>query len=415
MTAIHVQPVQDEPLVTYHPGEGLVVRSAVVAEPEVQTESLRWTTGVRGEEVEPDAAAGADLSEFHRMAVCLGARVLQATGDDSTAVTLSGTVSHLAEQAQTASTSLVNGALSASAQVVATAAKATREATEATGKIIDEARERFQKEVGSGVADAMESVRTELDRLLGPEGGKAMVAIKDIVGKAITENHAAWQRSLTATLTEVSKTLDVNNPASPLGALERRLAEQQERQHTELASKLDTVHQMVVGAASAATTAAAVAAARVNSPAKGRPYQEAIGAALETVAAGIGAAYLDTADSVGRIKSCKKGDGILDKQLPDRDDAIARVVVEATAQGHRRSWPEYLETAQRNREAQASLGLVPSSDLVPGGGRRSRSSVRTSSCSPSTQSRTTPHSSGLRSSCFWSRRSVGSQTTERAT
>ena len=68
-----------EPQVTYRSEVGLIVQSAVVDDPEVIAEGLRWTKGARGEPVELAAAERADLSEFLRAAVCLGARVLHVT------------------------------------------------------------------------------------------------------------------------------------------------------------------------------------------------------------------------------------------------------------------------------------------------------------------------------------------------
>src|SRR5207244_2728137 len=43
-----------------------------------------------------------------------------------------------------------------------------------------------------------------------------------------------------------------------------------------------------------------------------------------------------------------------------------RIAIEATTTGGARKWNSYLAEAERNREADASIGVVPSSDLVPG-------------------------------------------------
>jgi hypothetical protein len=359
--------VASEPPVTYRSGLGLTVRSAVIDDVEVTAEALRWTKGTRGEEVDAVDAEGSDLSEFHRAAVSLGARVLHATADSATAVTLAGTVTQLAEKAEAAGTNLVDGAMRATTRVVEVTTKATKEATEATAQIIESARERFHQDLTTGLSETMDSVQRDLDRLLAGSDGAVVGAIKEVIGRAMGDAQVGWHRSLTATLSEVGKTLDVNNPASPLGALERRMVEQQQRQHTELTSKLDHVQELVGGAAAAAATAAAVAAVRSTSPAKGRPYQESVGAFLEAIATGMACSYADTSDTVGHVKACKKGDGILEGLGVDPGGQAPRVVVELTTQGHPRNWPQYLEIAERNRGAQASLGLVPARDLVPGG------------------------------------------------
>lgn len=41
-------------------------------------------------------------------------------------------------------------------------------------------------------------------------------------------------------------------------------------------------------------------------------------------------------------------------------------MLEFTTSGAARNWPSYLADAERNRAAQASLGIVPTRDLVPG-------------------------------------------------
>lgn len=353
--------------VTYRVGEGLVIHSVVIDAAEVVAEALRWPTGVRGEPVDPESAEGKDLSEYHRTALCLGARVLQATADSATAISLAGMVTHLAEQAEAASANLVDEAMRASTQIIDVTAKATKEATEASAKIIDAACDRFHQDLGATANDTMQTVQDALEHLLGGEGGAAVTAMKEVIARAMGEAQIAWHRSLTTTLTEVSRTLDVSNPASPLCALERRMLDQQGRQHTELTAKLDQVQEMVGSAASAATTAAAVAAAQQSSPAKGRPYQETVGAVLEGIAAGLGASYSDTADTVGLIRSSKKGDAVMETTPADAGASAPRVVIEFTTQGHPRNWSQYLDSAERNRGAQASLGIVPSRSQVPGG------------------------------------------------
>jgi len=355
-----------EPPVTYRSGMGLVVHSAVIDDAEVTAEALRWTKGTRGEQVEPAAADGSDLSEFHRVAVGLGTRVLHATADNTTAVTLAGMVTQLAEKAEAAGTNLVDGAMRATTRVVEVTTKATKEATEATAQIIESARERFHQDLTTGLSETMESVQRDLDHLLAGSDGAVIGAIKEVMGRAMTDAQVTWHRSLTTTLSEVGKTLDVNNPSSPLGALERRVVDQQQRHHAELTSKLDHVQELVGGAAAAATTAAAVAAAQAASPSKGKPYQESVGACLETIAVGMGCSYTDTADTVGQVKACKKGDGIVEAASVEPGGPAPCVVVELTTQGHPRNWQQYLDVAERNRGAQAALGIVPARELAPG-------------------------------------------------
>lgn len=87
---------------------------------------------------------------------------------------------------------------------------------------------------------------------------------------------------------------------------------------------------------------------------------------MEQVAAGMGGSYTATGDTIGAVRSCKKGDGLLELSSADGVGAV-RIVVEMITTGASRKWPSYLAEAERNREAHASLGIVPSTDLVPGG------------------------------------------------
>jgi alkylated DNA nucleotide flippase Atl1 len=118
-----------------------------------------------------------------------------------------------------------------------------------------------------------------------------------------------------------------------------------------------------------ATTRVVEAATRATKQATARiidSAREQVGAILETIAAGTAYSYTDTSDSVGQVKACKKGDGVLEGLSVEPGTPAPRVVVELTTQSHARNWQQYLEIAERNRDAQASIGLVPSRDLVPG-------------------------------------------------
>ena len=64
------------------------------------------------------------------------------------------------------------------------------------------------------------------------------------------------------------------------------------------------------------------------------------------------------------IRDSKKGDGVLVVA-----GGPARVVLEMT-DSERRDWGDYLDEAERNRQATASLGLVPHADQNGGQGLR---------------------------------------------
>ena len=118
-----------------------------------------------------------------------------------------------------------------------------------------------------------------------------------------------------------------------------------EKQHAELAQKVDEL-----------TTAARVQDAKTTlakvTPIKGGSYEDQVHALMYGVAAGLGDEYAETGATVGRLARCKKGDGLL--AVPGRS---ARVVLEMT-DSPRTGWGDYLDEAERNRCAAASLGLV---------------------------------------------------------
>ena len=87
-------------------------------------------------------------------------------------------------------------------------------------------------------------------------------------------------------------------------------------------------------------------------PIKGGAYEDGINAVMQEVAAGLGDAYDDTGAAVGALPRNKKGDGVLAVGGGD-----VRVVFEMTDSA-RTGWTDYLNEAERNRNAVAALGLV---------------------------------------------------------
>src|SRR5699024_3659914 len=78
-----------------------------------------------------------------------------------------------------------------------------------------------------------------------------------------------------------------------------------------------------------------------------------VDAVLEHIAEGLGDEYVSTGSFGGALGRSKKGDGVLTV-----GGGEARVVVEMHDSGDRRVWNDYLDEAERNREAAASIGIV---------------------------------------------------------
>lgn len=361
-----VSPSATSPGAHLVPGLGVHIAGVDILDPAVAAEALRWTTGARGEPVDDTDAEGYDLTPFVCETVALGARVLAATADAAGVASLRTTVTALAERAESATTGLVETAQRASTSAIEASTKATADAQAAASEVVQSALTRFETESARTLDAHVESVTEQLDRLLAEDGSPIAMSIRQVVNRAMVDAQESWHRSLTDTMTRVSRSLDATDPGTPFGQLTQQLKDDRQRQNADLYSRIDRLQELVVEAANAATTTAAVAAAQAVSPAKGKPYEEAVGAAVEGIACGLGASYTDTSNGVGEVRGCKKGDGLIEVAATDCAAAAARVVVEFTTSGAARNWPGYLAEAERNRGAQASLGIVPTRDLVPG-------------------------------------------------
>ncbi|MFG1643759.1 hypothetical protein ACGFMK_25980 [Amycolatopsis sp. NPDC049252] len=346
-------------------GGALVFEHFVETDPQVVAEASRWVGGKRGSASPESMTEGEDLSSFASVALGLAAQVMALGPEASGVSSLAGTVIRMTDRAQKASEALTADVTRASAEASEATARAAREVAKATAETLAAARKQVNEDMSGTVDAATAQLRAELSRLLGGDDTPVARAVRDLVADQMAESSARLQRTFTETLGAVSSTLDVGNPTSPLARLEHRLAERQDRQHAEVTARIDQVRETVGAATAAAQTAVAVAAVQAMSPGKGRTFEDAVGSAMEEIAAGLGGSYEATGDTVGALRACRKGDGIL--ELPSLDGGGGvRVVIEMTTTGAPRKWNPYLTEAERNREADASIGVVPSTDLVPG-------------------------------------------------
>lgn len=75
---------------------------------------------------------------------------------------------------------------------------------------------------------------------------------------------------------------------------------------------------------------------------------------MQALAVGLGDEYAETGTLGGLVQGSRKGDGVLTVM-----GGPARVVVEMHDAKARRDWTAYLEESERNRGANASIGVVP--------------------------------------------------------
>lgn len=159
-----------------------------------------------------------------------------------------------------------------------------------------------------------------------------------------------------ALLTTAARQFDPADPTSPMAKHAAAVAQQQ----AVLTRTLAENHGALTAKVEALTTAVSVASAAQKAashtasvtPLKGVTYADGVHATLQTIASGLGDEYTDTGTVVGRLSRSKKGDGLL-----TISGSGARVVLEMTDSA-RPQWNDYLDEAERNRDAAASLGLV---------------------------------------------------------
>jgi hypothetical protein len=158
-------------------------------------------------------------------------------------------------------------------------------------------------------------------------------------------------------LTKVSRQFDPADPTSPFAKQAAALADQQksltasmDRHHLALVGKVDELSKALE--VQKAAQAAAAKTANVT-PLKGGTFEAEVNTVMDDIAAGLGDEYADTGGLAGLIPRCRKGDGVLTIGAGQ-----ARVVLEMHDSSDGRAWNDYLDEAERNREAAASIGVV---------------------------------------------------------
>jgi len=211
-------------------------------------------------------------------------------------------------------------------------------ASEQARKAITEVDAASRKSFEVTVAAAQTQLRADLQRLFGGERPERR------------------SQQTTELLSKAARQFDPSDPTSPMAKHAAELSRQQDV----LASTLATNHESLATNVEALTTAVSVqVAARQASvkiasvtPLKGMTCADGVHAIVRDIATGLGEEYRDTGTLVGYVTRSRKGAGVL-----TGGDVAARVVLEMT-DSPRAHWNDYLDEAERNRAASASLGLV---------------------------------------------------------
>jgi len=230
----------------------------------------------------------------------------------------------------------------------AVVAKASESAKQAIAEVDLQARKRFT----ANVSAAKTELNGEIQRLFGGESPELLDRLRPLLDKFAIDLDSKVSRQTGELLEKAAKQFDPSDPTSPMAKHAAELASQQER----LTKQMDKNHVELAGKVEELTTALKVYEAKASvakvTPIKGGSYGSQVHTLMLGIAGGLGDEYADTTSTVGHLPRCKKGDGLLTV-----NGGSARVVLEMTDSA-RVGWGDYFEEAERNRAAAASLGLV---------------------------------------------------------
>ena len=331
----------------------VVIEHLTVTDTEVVTEARRWSTGRRGASVTASEMGGADLGAFVTQAMAVGARAIAGAGSAQDTFELERLVAEVGTRTVESSTS----AAEATAKAAASAAETMGKAAEAARKAIAETEASTRKGFAETVEVSTKALRDEVERLVGGESPELLAKlgpVLDAAGRKMGEQAFEQTDKL---LTKVTRQFDPADPTSPFAKQAAALADQQksstalmDKNHLALVGKIDELAKAVEVQKAAQ---AAVAKTASVTPLKGGTFEAEVGEVMERIAVGLGDEYTETGGVAGAIQRCFKGDGMLTIGAGQ-----ARVVLEMHDSTDARAWNDYLETAEANREAAASIGVV---------------------------------------------------------
>ncbi|GEP37515.1 hypothetical protein NPS01_11780 [Nocardioides psychrotolerans] len=338
-------------------GTTVVIDGLEIAETDVIGEARYWITGERGQRCDnPAELAGADLTKFATEALVLGAKALSLTAQTTETRALERMLKDVGDKTAEATRQAGEATALATKSATETVANAAADAK----KAITDADEVTRKHLSEAVASTKRDLLAETRRLFGGDNPELLERLQPVLDKFSAALEKQVQTSTSELLAKATKQLDPSDPTSPMAKHAATLAEQQERftqqiekGQTELSAKVDAL-STALKVQDAKTSLAKV------TPIKGGSYEGQLHALMNDIAAGLGDEYEDTTTKTGLVPRSKKGDGLLSV-----DGQAARVVIEMTDSA-RANWGDYLEEAERNRGASASLGVVRTPDQNSG-------------------------------------------------
>lgn len=334
-------------------GPAVVIEHLVVGDSDIVTEARRWSSGRRGASVPATEIGGADLGPFVTQALAVGARAIASAGTAQDTFELEKLIAEVGTKT-TASTSQ---AAEATGKAVATATDAMTKAADAVRTAILDAEAAGRKGFAESIELSTKALRADVERLVGGESPELLAKLAPVLERAgQTMGERAFEQT-DKLLEKVTRQFDPADPTSPFAKQAVALAEQQkaltesmDKNHLALVEKVGELAKAVEVQKAAQGAAAKTASV---TPLKGVSFEGEVDAVMEQIAAGLGDEYASTGGVAGSMQRCFKGDGVLTIA-----GGQARVVVEMHDSNDRRVWNDYLDEAERNREAAASVGIV---------------------------------------------------------
>jgi len=337
-------------------GATVEIHDLTIIDPAVTTEALRWATGARGPARSASELDGADLTAYVTQAIAIGAHAITAAGGAQNTFNLEQLVQDVAQRTTVSATQ----AAAATNAAVTDATKAITEASSAATKALTEANQQARTAFAESVTQAQGQLRAQITSLLGGDDPELLARLKPLLDAFGTSVTSHSDEQVGKMFEKATRALNPDDPTSPLAKHRDQLDKQHEQLTAQVAKQHEQLTAAVVDLTSAvkATTAANRAAESTASvtPLKGGTWEDRVNAIVGRLAAGFGDEYLKVGTTIGRIPNCKKGDGLL-----VIEGGRAQALIEAHDGGRPRGWTDYLDEAERNRGAQASIGVVPTS------------------------------------------------------
>ena len=356
------------PSVFYDPqAHALVIEHLQIGDPTVLGELRHWTSGRRSAPADDATLARADLAPFCRQALAAGAAAIRGAGGTQEAHHLDHLIAQVGERTSKASH---EAALTTAAAAEQATKAMTKAATDAQRTLL-EAGKTSRQELTEHVDLSRKALTQEIQRLVGGDQPLLVTQLGALLSTFTAELDDRVGKRTDELFGKAAKQLDPRDPTSPLAEFTRQVGEQQTALTDHLGKGQKDIEErleklaLLIHAASASTTA--TNAAHKVSPIKGGTYADGVHQHLQVLAAHQGDEYQDTSTEAGLIARCRKGDGVL-IVATGNGTQTARVVVEMTdSDTTRRGWTDYLDEAERNRDATASLGLVRTTEQMIGG------------------------------------------------